>query len=224
MQVLHVTMEGKCCQCISLDHMEGAPVMDVGFEKGLLAELNKEEGKGNKESKGENGEATNEEKDRCFSEEHDSQVIHYICGCSHTVFFLRDGSAEMEVPKHSRAGVMCGRCLERELLGRVVYVDVEEVERMVQELAIEKGLGVRKVRTEEFLRNVGNEERLANEEDGFSNFVEVGISTPPTSPVDQRFSSSFRTDELLTSEGTINEEEEEEVDPSFNSEDGDVGD
>lgn len=149
--------------------------------------------------------------------EHGTQVIHYICGCSHTVFFnnddVDDDDSQLKVPEYSHAGVVCGRCLEREKLGRIAVVDVEELEKMVEELAFEKGLGKELQATESKVSLQADRERLVDieetgEEDDFSTFGEAGGAASPTSPINAPLQSNSQgANASILDDGGLNPEQ-----------------
>ncbi|KAE9992295.1 hypothetical protein EG327_009556 [Venturia inaequalis] len=163
-EVLHVKRQGNCRECAAKEPV--GPVMSLATFEGILREAgvteeemaemrNRDRGEGNEgkvEGEGEggkeeevNGKAasstgiTNQEAHAHSAREHGTQVIHYICGCSHTVIFNNDHDGDQqEVPGHAQAGVMCGRCLDSEGLGRNAVLDEEELKKLVEELKAEK--------------------------------------------------------------------------------------
>ncbi|RDI83042.1 hypothetical protein Vi05172_g6930 [Venturia inaequalis] len=163
-EVLHVKRQGNCRECAAKEPV--GPVMSLATFEGILREAgvteeemaemrNRDRGEGNEgkvEQASEGGEEeevndkaasstgiTNQEAHAHSAREHGTQVIHYICGCSHTVIFNNDhDDDQQEVPGHAQAGVMCGRCLDSEGLGRNAILDEEELKKLVEELKADK--------------------------------------------------------------------------------------
>lgn len=132
-----------------------------------------------------NTKAADKEAQSLTSEQHSTQVIHYICGCSHTVFFNDDDDdkSQPKVPEHSHAGVMCARCLERQKLWRVASTEIEELQKAVDEMAIEKGFE-KKLRAGNLKISLQfNHDRRDEPEP--EEAVKDGLLAPPRSPVSE---------------------------------------